>query len=254
MKFSLRKRNSKKDAKEKIDYLNLPNKEKLRLIGMFCLKWGLIILIPSALIWILLYFLTDFSGSYFFQYILMIIPGALLIVGGCMGGLSRYNIPPKMRIVEPDDQAVTPSDFQIRVKYDQADIDPSTIEILINDKSVKGQISEDSNVVIIPKIFKTPPKKAVTMLITAKAIRKNGKDIQDKIRIICDPEFDEEDYQEYWEFKREDDTYWGKEMIAAAKHARRNFFALQLLALSILLLIVNTVVTYIVFAIKGSPL
>ena len=171
-----------------------------------------------------------------------------------MGGLSRYNIPPKMRIIEPDDQAVTPSDFQIRVKFDQTDVNPSTIEIAINEKTVKGQLAENTNVIVIPKIFKTPPKKAVTMLISATAIRKNGKEITDKIRIICDPEYDEEDYQEYWEFKREDDTYWGKEMIAAAKHARRNFFSLQLMALSILLLVVNTIVTQIVFLIKGSPL
>ncbi|MBY8999912.1 MAG: hypothetical protein KGD64_03265 [Candidatus Heimdallarchaeota archaeon] len=171
-----------------------------------------------------------------------------------MGGLSRYNVPPKMRVIEPDDQAVTPSDFQIRVKYDPSDINPTSINIAINEKIVQGKLDENHNQLVVPKIFKTPPKQAVTMLIEAFAVRKNGKEVSDKIRIICDPESDQEDYIEYWEFKREDDTYWGKEMKAAAGHAKRIFNSLQFIALAFLLLAVNAIVTQIFMWITGNPL
>ena len=275
MKLQLEKLKLRKKNKTKIDYFSLSNKVKIKLIAIFSLKWGLIILIPSFLIWILLYYLTDFSGFYFFlyispyslmirapvgfsgsiffQYSLQIIPALLLIIGGCLGGLSRYNVPPKMRIVEPDDQAVTPSNFQIRIKYDPSDIDPTSISIVINEKKIQGKLDETTSHLIVPKIFKSPPKKTVTMLIEATAIRKSGKEVSDKIRIICDPESDEEDYIEYWEFKREDDTYWGKEMKAAAGHARRNFVSLQLMTLAIVLLAVNALVTQIFMMITGSP-
>ena len=170
-----------------------------------------------------------------------------------MGGLSRYNAPPKMRIVEPDDQAVTPANFQVRVKYDPSDVNPTSIKIVINEKEIKGQFDETTSQLIVPKIFKSPPKKAVTMLIEVSAIRKSGKEISDKIRIICDPESDEEDYIEYWEFKREDDTYWGKEMKAAASHTRRNFVSLQFITLAIVLLAVNALVSQIILLITGTP-
>ncbi len=276
MKLQLDKLKLRRKNKKKIDYFSLSIKEKIILIAIFCLKRGLIILIPSFLIWILLYYLTDFSGSYFFlylspytlmiqapvgfsgsiyfQYSLQIIPALLLIIGGCLGGLSRYNVPPKMRIVEPDDQAVTPANFQIRIKYDPSDIDPTSISITINEKKIQGKLDEATSHLIVPKIFKSPPKKSVTILIEAIAIRKSGKEVTDKIRIICDPESDEEDYIEYWEFKREDDTYWGKEMKAAAGHARRSFVSLQLIILAIILLAVNALVTQIFLMITGTPL
>lgn len=253
MKLRLEKLNLRKKDKKKIDYFSLSNKEKIKLIALFCLKWGLIILIPSFLVWVLLLVFTPFLGSFFFQWILQIIPAVLLILGGCMGGLSRYNIPPKMRVVEPDDQAVTPANFQIRIKYDPSDIDPTSINITINDKKIQGQLDKTASQLIVPKIFKSPPKTAVTMLIEVSAIRKNGKGVSDKIRIICDPESDEEDYIEYWEFKREDDTYWGKEMKAATSHARRNFVSLQFITLAVVLLAVNALVTQIIFMITESP-
>ncbi len=254
MKLQLEKLKLRKKEKKKIDYFSLSNKEKVKLIALFCLKWGLIILIPSFLVWILLREFTSFSSPFFFQWSLQIIPATLLILGGCMGGLSRYNVPPKMRIVEPDDQAVTPAVFQIRIKYDPSDIDPTSINIAINEKKIQGQLDETTNQLIVPKIFKSPPKKAVTMLIEVSAFRKNGKEVSDKIRIICDPESDAEDYIEYWEFKREDDTYWGKEMKAAASHARRNFVSIQFITLAIVLLAVNALVTQIIFMISGTPL
>ncbi len=253
MKLQLEKLKLRRKDKKKIDYFSLSNKEKIKLIAIFCLKWGLIILIPSFLVWVLLLVFTPYLGSFFFEYILQIIPAVLLILGGCMGGLSRYNIPPKMRIVEPDDQAVTPANFQIRVKYDPTDIDPTSIRIVINEKELQGKLDDTANQLIVPKIFKSPPKKAVTMLLEVSAIRKNGKEVTDKIRIICDPESDEEDYIEYWEFKREDDTYWGKEMKAATNHARRSFVSLQLLTLAIVLLAINALVTQIIFLITGTP-
>ncbi|MCK4973377.1 MAG: hypothetical protein KAS52_08645, partial [Candidatus Heimdallarchaeota archaeon] len=157
MKLQLKKLNLRKKDKKKIDYFSLSNKEKIKLIAFFCLKWGLIILIPSFLVWVLLLVFTPYLGSFFFQWILQIIPAALLILGGCMGGLSRYNIPPKMRVVEPDDQAVTPANFQIRIKYDPSDIDPTSISITINDKKIQGQLDETTNQLIVPKIFKSPP-------------------------------------------------------------------------------------------------
>ena len=91
------------------------------------------------------------------------------------------------------------------------------------------------------------------MLIEVSAFIKKCKEVSDKIRIICDPESDEEDYIEYWEFKREDDTYWGKEMKAATSHARRNFVSLQFISLAIVLLAVNALVSQIILMITGTP-
>ena len=243
------KRFKKKEKEVKLDILSLTRNEKIKLVGKFCLKWGLLILIPEIIIMILIDQFTDFLGNYFFGYQLFLIPGALLVIGGCMGGLSRYNLPPKMRIIEPDDQAVTPSEFQIRVRYDPRFVNHNTIQILVNDQVLLYKLSKEKSIAIVPKVFKTPPKKAISILLEVRAKDLEGKEIQDKIRIICDPESDEEDYLEYWEFKREDDTYWGKEMIAASKHSRRNLNAIKLIVLAFLLLAANYIVSVIYQAI-----
>lgn len=246
------KRFKKKEKEEKLDILSLTRNEKIKLIAKFCLKWGLIILIPEIIIMILIEQFTDYSGGWFFGYQLFIIPGVLLIIGGCMGGLSRYNLPPKMRIIEPDDQAVTPSDFQIRVRYDSRFVNFNTIEVLVNDKILPHKLVKEKSIAVVPKVFKSPPKKAISILLEVRAKDLEGKEIQDKIRIICDPESDEEDYLEYWEFKREDDTYWGKEMIAASKHSRRNLNAIKLLVLALVLLAANYIVSVIFQAILNA--
>lgn len=231
MRFSLR---TKKE--DKTDYLSLTFKDKLKQVGMFCLKWGGIILLVEVVIWVLVDTLTDYlftevAGIYFYTGI----PAVLLIVGGCMGGLSRYNEPPKMRIVEPEDQAVTPENFQIRVRFDDKKIVKETIEILVNNKPLPTKAIEGEGILTIPKIFKTPPTKAVSLVLSAIGKDIRGKEVKDKIRIICDPESDEEDYLDYWEFKREDETYWGKEMISAQKHAKRTLNSLKLIALAVLM-------------------
>ena len=79
----------------------------------------------------------------------------------------------------------------------------------------------------------------------------SDKEIKDKIRIICDPEADEEDYLEYWEFKREDQTYWGKELRSANRHAKRNLSALSLIILSAMLLLLNYLVSLLYPIIKS---
>jgi hypothetical protein len=243
----------KKKDEPGIDYLSLTWKDRLKIIGLYCLKWGGLILLIEILIWIILDRTTQYEPSIFFGQSLLYIPGALLIVGGCLGGLSRYNLPPKMRIIEPDDQAVTPSDFQIRVKYDSKKIDPESINILVNEKTLPKKIDKERSIVFIPKVFKNPPKKAVSLLLSANGKElESEKEVTDKIRIICDPESDEEDYLDYWEFKREDDTYWGKEMIAAGKHSKRNLRALQLIILALLLLAANYIVSVIYIAISNA--
>ena len=240
----------KKKDKKNIDYLNLTWKEKIKIIGFFCLKWGGIILVIEILIWVLLGQLTLYDPAYFFGTSLLYIPGALLIVGGCMGGLSRYHLRPKMRIIEPDDQAVTPSEFQIRIKYDSKIIDSESINILVNQKALPKKIDVEKSIVYVPQVFKNPPKKAVSLLLEADGKEiESKKTVTDKIRIICDPDYDEEDYLDYWEFKREDDTYWGKEMIAAGKHAKRNLNAMKLIVLAVLLLAANYIVSVIYNAI-----
>lgn len=239
------KRFKRKEKLVKLDILSLTRNEKIKIIAMFCLKWGGIILLPEIIIMILIERYTDFLGNYFFGYQLFLIPGILLIFGGCMGGLSRYNVPPKMRIVEPDDQAVTPSDFQIRVRYDSRFVNYKTMKIVVNDTVLPHKIDKEKSIATVPKVFKSPPKKAISILLEVRARDLSGGEITDKIRIICDPESDEEDYLEYWEFKREDDTYWGKEMIAASKHARRNLNAIKLIVLALALLAANYIVSVI---------
>lgn len=251
-KAMFKKKDKRKD-KKKIDYLRLNWKEKLQIMGFFSLKWGGLILFTELIIWILIDRFTQYEPDFFFGTSLLYIPGALLIVGGCIGGLSRYNLPPKMRIVEPDDQAVTPSNFQIRVKYDSKIINPDSINIIVNEKSLPKKVDAEKGVVYVPKVFKNPPKKAVSLLLQADGKElESKKTVTDKIRIICDPEYDEEDYLDYWEFKREDDTYWGKEMIAAGKHAKRNVTAMKLILLAFLLLAANYIVSLIYIAIDNS--
>jgi hypothetical protein len=151
-----------------------------------------------------------------------------------------------MRIIEPDDQAVTPENFQIRLRYDANKVEKETIQIMVNDKPLpQKKVEVEGGILSIPKIFKTPPTKAVSLIISATAQDKQGKDVKDKIRVICDPEADEEDYLEYWEFKKDDETYWGKEMVSAQKHAKRNLNALKLIALAVLLFAVSFLMSYI---------
>ena len=240
----------KKEEKVKLDILSLTRNEKIKIIAKFCLKWGGIILLPEIIIMILIDRYTDYLGNYFFGYQLFLIPGALLLVGGCMGGLSKYNVPPKMRVVEPDDQAVTPSDFQIRVRYDSRFVNYKTMQILVNDTVIPHKIDKEKSIAVVPKVFKSPPKKAISIILEVRARDLEGGEIIDKIRIICDPDSDEEDYLEYWEFKREDDTYWGKEMAAASKHARRNINANKLIVLAFALLAANYIVSVITQAIR----
>lgn len=270
MRFPFRK--DKADKKE-TDYLSLTIKEKMKLIALFCLKWGGVVIVIEILVWVLLevtvggfffetsvfvvmggYFysseLIAFNGGVIFETTLLYLPAASLILGGCMGGLSRYNVPPKMRIIEPDDQAVTPSEFQIRIRYDEIRIDPETISVYVNDKAIPNKINKEKKIIYIPKVFKTPPKKAVSLIISAITHDVKGKEIKDKIRVICDPESDREDYLDYWEFKREDETFWGKEMIAANKHAKRNLTAVKLVILAVVLIGANYLLSIIVRAIS----
>jgi hypothetical protein len=233
MRFSLRK-----NKEDKTDYLSLTLKDKAKKVGFFCLKWGGIILLIEIVIWVLVdtltnYFFTEEAGIFFYTGI----PAVLLIIGGCMGGLSRYNDPPKMRIVEPEDQAVTPENFQIRVRFDERKVIKETIQILVNDKPLPNLTIEGEGYITIPKIFKTPPSKAVSLVLSVIGKDERGKDIKDKIRVICDPDSDEEDYLDFWEFKREDETYWGKELISAQKYAKRNLNAIKLIALAAVMLL-----------------
>ncbi len=249
MKFSFRKR-GENEKKEEIDFLTLTLKQKAKRMAFFQLKLGGIILVTEIVIWIILD-VSQYSGVDFFTKSLLYIPGIFLILGGCMGGLSRYHIPPKMRIVEPDDQSVAPSNFQIRVKFEPSAVNGESIFIHINDKKLPSTIDTGNNVVIVRQVFKNPPKKAVSILIEVFGKMDSDKEIKDKIRIICDPEADEEDYLEYWEFKREDQTYWGKELRSANRHAKRNLSALSLIILSALLLLLNYLVSLLYPIIKS---
>ena len=264
-----------KTKKEVIDYLSLTLKEKLISTLFFLLKWGLPIFAFETFLWVILevavggfffetsvlmtmggYFyspgLVGFNGGAIMENTLLYLPAASLIVGGCMGGLSRYNIPPKLRIIEPDDQAVTPVDFQIRIRYDDKRIDPHTISVQINEKAIPSKISKEDNIVYVPTVFKTPPKKAASLSITVKAIDEKEKEIKDKIRVICDPESDEEDYLDYWEFKKEDETFWGKEMTAANKHAKRSLNSIKLVVHAVVLLLFNYLLSVVIRAIAAK--
>lgn len=242
---------SSTSSKKEIDYLSLTPKEKFRMVIHFVLKWGAIIVGAEGLIGILLELLTNYSGYSYFTTWLLYLPAVLLIYGGCVGGLSRYHVPPKLRIIEPDDQTVVPDTFQIRVRYDQNKIVPETIQIMINDKKVASKLKEGENIVYVPQIFKNPPKKAVTLAIKTIAYDTQNKEFKDQIRIICDPDADKEDYEEYWEFKREDETYWGKEMVAAQKHEKRMMSSYNTLALALVLFVVNIIVSQIYVWIVG---
>ena len=233
---------------DKVDYLRLTRKEKIKKIGFFCLKWGGVILITEIIILVILD-ATGYIGVNFFSWSMLLIPGILLTVGGCMGGLGRYHVPPKMRIIEPNDQDITPSDFQIRVRFDSSFVDIDTIKVSVNERALPSKMNEENSVLIVPKVFKSPPKRSVSLLLEATALDKSGKEMKDKIRVISDPEYDAEDYLEYWEFKREDDTYWGKEMIAASKQARRTLVSLELMVLAAILLAFNAIISAIYMAI-----
>jgi len=238
----------RRKEKEKIDYLRLTRKEKIKKIGFFCLKWGSGILVAEIIILVILD-AYDFIGLNFFSWSMLLIPGVLLTVGGCMGGLGRYSVPPKMRIIEPNDQDITPSDFQIRVRFDSGFVNKETIKVTVNERILPSKLDEENSVLIVPKVFKSPPKRAVSLLLEASALDKSGKEMKDKIRVISDPEYDAEDYLEYWEFKREDDTYWGKEMLAASKQARRTLISLEMMALAVILLALNGIISAIYLAI-----
>ncbi|MHA1223437.1 MAG: hypothetical protein ACTSP3_09325 [Candidatus Heimdallarchaeaceae archaeon] len=153
-------------------------------------KWGG----PIIIVEVLLLFILDYSllgqltGTTFFVLSLMGIPGLLLFIGGCIGGLSRYNIPPKLRIIEPNDQAVTPASFQIRVRYDMNSIDPKSIKILVNEKAIPTKINEETNIVYVPRVFKSPPKRAIALTLSVEGNDVDNKLVKDGIRIICDPE------------------------------------------------------------------
>jgi len=250
------KRFKRKKKEETYDYLSMGWKEKAKLILLSALKWGGIILLPNLVIlivWDYVSYVNEGSGiqgTIYFALALMAVPGLIMIVGGCMGGLSRYNIPPKLRIIEPDDQAVTPSSFQIRIRYDPKAVNPESIKVLVNEKVIPSQLNLKSGTVAVPKVFKSPPKRTVSLALESHAEDINGKEIKDRIRIICDPDSDEEDYLEYWEFKREDDTYWGKEMLAAARHAKRNVNAMKMIAISFFLLALNYIVSAIYLAVR----
>jgi len=247
VKFPLfNKIRKRKKSEKKIDYLHLTKKEKFNLILRYQLKWLIALVGVEAIIGVILQYTTSFSGYYFFTRWILYFSAFLLIFGGCFGGLTRYHVPPKMRIIEPDDQSVVPPNFEIRVKYDPSKVQKETIKVFVNHKSVPTQFSKkEKNTILIPKIFKSPPKKAVSLLIQAKAKSFDNKEITDKIRIIYDPEADMEDYIEYWEFKREDDTYWGKEMISAQKHAKRMILANNMIILATLLLLINFIIAVI---------
>ncbi len=238
------KKNKGNREEDKPDYLNLSRKEKWRSYGLFVLKWGTIILFLDAIFCILLYFF-QFNPWAFFEWSMITIPGIILIIGGCMGGLSRYNPPPKIRINEPEDQTVIPANFQISVKYNPKFVQENSIEIFVNHKKVKSKKGKD-NVHVVPKIFKSPPQNLIALSIKAEAKNHENKLMKDEIKVICDPDADEEDYQEYWEFKRDENTYWGKEMEKAKKTARKEIFSTKLMLLSLSLLLVNVIVTTIV--------
>ncbi len=245
MRLSLRNK-----TPDTTDYLSLDFRDKLKRLGWFCLKWGGIILLIEIIIWLLVdtltsLWFTEVAGVYFYTGI----PAILLIIGGCMGGLSRYSDPPRMRIVEPEDQSVTPENFQIRVRYDEKRIVKETIQISVNDKPLPHKMVEGEGFVTIPKIFKTPPSKAVSLIISVIGKDTKNKDTKDKIRVICDPESDEEDYLDFWEFKREDETYWGKEMVSAQKHAKRNLTAGKLISLAVVMFLAGYLLSIIYEAI-----
>ena len=57
------------------------------------------------------------------------------------------------------------------------------------------------------------------------------------------PEEDPEDYEDYWEFKK--DNYWTKETESANRSAKQGLRALKLISVSITLILINALVTAI---------
>ena len=229
--------------KGELDYLHLTKKEKWDIIFRYQLKWIIIIVGIEAITGVIIQYTTPYSGLEFFTQWILYFAAFLLLVGGCFGGLTRYHIAPKIRIIEPEDQGVVPPNFQIRVRYDPHKVQKETIRVFINRKPIPTQFSKkEKNTVVVTKIFKSPPKKAVSLQIQTKAKSYDNHELTDKIRIIYDPEADKEDYADYWKFKREDNTFWGKEMVSAQKHARRMLLANNMIILGLLLLIINFII------------
>ncbi|MHA1304124.1 MAG: hypothetical protein ACTSQE_06265 [Candidatus Heimdallarchaeaceae archaeon] len=237
----------KKDKDRKVDYLHLDKKERWKIIILFVLKWAMILLVSDAFIAFILY-LFHYSPWYFFERSMIFIPAVILLLGGCIGGLGRYHPAPKLRIIEPEDQGVIPPNFKIRIKYDPTLVQAETIELFVNNRNIPKKSSEN-NILIAPKIFKTPPKKAVSLDIKSEALDIKGKKLRDQIKVICDPDEDPEDYEDYWTFKQE--TYWSKEEKSASRSAKQGIRALQFIFLSALLLLTNALVTVIHGWIQG---
>ncbi len=238
----MRLRKTKKDKKgTDKDYLHISKKEKWREIGLFILKWGGIILASDIFISLILG-LFHYSPWFFFERTMILIPAIILFIGGCIGGLGRYHPAPRLRIIEPEDQSVIPPNFRIRIKFDPQLMQKESIELLVNDSKIPFQIDND-NIAIAPKIFKSPPKKAVSLHIKANYLDPKGKKLYDTIKVICDPDEDIDDYTDYWEFKKE--TYWSKESKEANRTAKQGVRSIKYIILSVILLLINALVTLI---------
>ena len=61
MRFPFRKDKTEKVA---IDFLSLTLKEKIKLMALFCLKWGGIVIVIEILVWVLLEVTV---GGFFFE-------------------------------------------------------------------------------------------------------------------------------------------------------------------------------------------
>ncbi len=231
---------------DETDYLNLDFKEKTKLILKHNLKWSAIFFGSVGFLALLLWLLGNYDPWIFIERIILIIVAFIILFGGCFGGVGAYKPVPKMRIVEPDDTTVIPTKFQIRVRYDEKEILYETLEISINEKKIPHMKKEGEELVYIPEVFKKPPKAAVSLEIVVKVMDIRKKFRTDRIRVICDPEADQEDYLEYWEFKREKDTYWGKEVKSAKKSAKKSILAQKLISLGVFMFILNAILTGIV--------
>ncbi|UJG41899.1 MAG: hypothetical protein K9W45_05395 [Candidatus Heimdallarchaeum aukensis] len=238
--FGKREKDKKKKKKE-IDYIHLTRNEKIKKIIIFTIKSGLGTIGTIVVISVILY-LFHYDPFFFFERSILIISAFILLTGGCIGGLGRYHPSPKLRIIEPEDQGVIPPSFRIKVKYDKDLIQKETITIKVNEKEMPKKEEKD-DVISVPKIFKTEPKKAIPLDINVVALNNKGKEIKDQIKVICDPDEDPEDYEDYWEFKK--DNYWTKETKSANRSAKQGLRALKLISLSITLLLINALVTAI---------
>ncbi|UJG44720.1 MAG: hypothetical protein K9W46_05945 [Candidatus Heimdallarchaeum endolithica] len=238
--FGKRKKKSKKEKKE-TDYIHLSRNEKIRDIVFFTIKFDLGTIATIIVISVIL-FLFHYDPFFFFERSILIIAAFILLTGGCIGGLGRYHPSPKLRIIEPEDQGVIPPSFRIKIKYDKDLIQKETITIKVNEKEMPKK-EEKEDLISVPKIFKTEPKKAIPLDIDVVALNNKGKEVKDQIKVICDPKEDPEDYEDYWEFKK--DNYWTKETESANRSAKQGLRALKLISVSITLLLINALVTAI---------